>query len=62
MNVFTVEIQKDSNVSQLKDIIKEKKKHAFKHVDADTLELRKVRPEDSQMRWLLIPHSGFNSS
>lgn len=37
--VFTVEIQKDKNLSALKDAIKEKKQQALQFVDADKLKL-----------------------
>jgi hypothetical protein len=37
--VFTVEIQKDKNLSALKDAIKEKKKPALDHIPADKLKL-----------------------
>jgi hypothetical protein len=41
-NVFSVEISKTKPVSILKDLIKEKKKHTFRGIDADTLNLWKV--------------------
>src|SRR6266567_4298754 len=37
--MFTVEIQKNKNVSILKDLIKEKKARHFEHVDASDLDL-----------------------
>jgi hypothetical protein len=36
-NIFTVKIAKTESISALKEVIKEKKKNAFEHVDADTL-------------------------
>jgi len=41
-HVFTVEIEGTKNVSALKDAIKDKKKHAFEHVDADALNIFRV--------------------
>jgi len=41
-HVFPVEIASNKTVGTLKELIKEKKQHAFEHVDADTLELFKV--------------------
>jgi hypothetical protein len=40
--VFTVEIANNKTVSILQEIIKNKNKYAFEHVDADTLVLWKV--------------------
>jgi hypothetical protein len=40
--VIWVEISRDALVSVLKELIKNKKPHAFQHVDADSLELWKV--------------------
>jgi hypothetical protein len=40
--VFTIEIQRNKNVSILKDLIKEKKAHRLTHVDASDLELWNV--------------------
>jgi hypothetical protein len=42
-NVLTVKIAKDAKISELKDIIKEKKRLAFQRVDADELYLWQVR-------------------
>ena len=41
-HLFTVKIGKSENVSTLKDMIKEKKTHAFRNIDADSLVLWKV--------------------
>ena len=40
--IFPVKIDAAENVGTLKEPIKEKKRHAFQHVDADTLMLSKV--------------------
>jgi hypothetical protein len=40
--VFRVEISRDSPVSFLQELIKNKKPHAFQHVDPDDLELWEV--------------------
>ena len=42
--VFPVKIAKDANIGDLRDLIKEKKPHAFQHVDADALDIWKVWP------------------
>jgi hypothetical protein len=42
VNVFTVKVEKNANISALKDIIKQKKPRAFQHVDADDLDIWKV--------------------
>ena len=42
-HVFTVEIVGNKNISTLKELIKDKKKHAFGDIDADVLKLLKVR-------------------
>jgi Crinkler effector protein N-terminal domain len=41
-HIFPVEILASKNVGTLKQVIKEKKKHAFDHIDADALVLWKV--------------------
>jgi len=41
-HIFPIEIAEYKTVGALKDDIKDKKKHAFQHVDADTLVLWKV--------------------
>jgi Crinkler effector protein N-terminal domain len=41
-HIFPVEISASKNVGALKDVIKEKKKHTFEHVDADALVLWSV--------------------
>jgi Crinkler effector protein N-terminal domain len=41
-NIFQVEINGDKSVSTLRELIKEKKKHALQHVDADALEIFRV--------------------
>jgi hypothetical protein len=41
-NVFSIEIASTKNVSALKELIKDEKKHAFNRVPADTLVLWKV--------------------
>jgi hypothetical protein len=43
VNVFKVKIAKDADIGDLKDLIKEKKRRAFHHVDADALDLWQVR-------------------
>jgi hypothetical protein len=49
--VFTVEIPSTKNVDVLKDFIKDKKKHAFEQVDANTLRLWKVSiPVDTDFK------------
>ena len=40
--VFSVEIPNTKTVAVLKDVIKDKKKHAFKNVDADALDVWNV--------------------
>jgi hypothetical protein len=64
-HIFTIEIQGTKNISALKEVIKDKKKHTY-HVDADALKLFKVslpvdgldaklkrfRPEDEGVRSL----------
>jgi hypothetical protein len=40
--VFSVEIANNKVISALRETIKDKKKHAFEHVDADTLVLWKA--------------------
>jgi hypothetical protein len=42
INIFGVEIKDNKKVSDLKEAIKDKKKHAFEHVDADELEVYHV--------------------
>jgi hypothetical protein len=39
---FSLDVSGTKNVSELKEAIKEKKKHTFRDVDADTLKLWKV--------------------
>jgi hypothetical protein len=46
---FTVQIQKDSNISALRKLIKEEKKPLFDSVPADTLQLFKVREGPTQV-------------
>jgi hypothetical protein len=41
-HIFGVEIKDNKKVSDLKEFIKDKKKHAFQHVDADALEVYQV--------------------
>jgi hypothetical protein len=41
-HVFTIEIVDSKNVSALKELIKDKKKPAFDHVPADSLNLFRV--------------------
>jgi hypothetical protein len=41
-HIFSVDIAPTESVSALKDLIKEKKKHAFRDVDADSLKLWNV--------------------
>jgi hypothetical protein len=41
-HIFAIDIDGAKKVSFLKEVIKDKKKHAFQHVDADTLEVFKV--------------------
>jgi hypothetical protein len=41
-NIFPVKIDSTESVGVLKDLIKDKKQHAFEHVDANTLVLWKV--------------------
>jgi hypothetical protein len=41
-HIFGVEIKDNKKVSDLKKSIKEEKKHAFQHVDADALEVYQV--------------------
>jgi hypothetical protein len=49
-HVFTIEIVDSKNVSALKKAIKDEKKHAFQHVDADTLNIFRVSfPEDDDL-------------
>ena len=49
--VFTVKIAASESVSTLRETIKDKKKHAFEHVDADTLVLWKVSiPVDESVK------------
>jgi hypothetical protein len=40
--IFPIEIAERKTVGALKDVIKDKKEHAFQHVDADALLLWKV--------------------
>jgi hypothetical protein len=47
--VFPVEIANNKTIGALKDAIKEKKKPAFDHVPADTLDLWKVSGFDSPL-------------
>ena len=47
-HVFPVEISVSKTVSALKDMIKEKKKHAFEQVDADALVLWSVSIPDDE--------------
>jgi hypothetical protein len=47
--VFTIEILSTKNVSALKRAIKDEKKHAFEHVDADTLVLWMVSKFDCDL-------------
>ena len=44
-SVFTVKIAREENVSALKKAIKEEKPHTFQHVEADTLDIWKVRAQ-----------------
>ena len=41
-NAFSVQILPSKTVDQLKDAIKQKKKNALNHIDADQLEIWKV--------------------
>jgi hypothetical protein len=41
-HVFPVKIASTESVGTLKEAIKDKKKHAFQHVDADTLDIFRV--------------------
>jgi len=41
-HVFVIKMERTESISALKDAIKDKKRHAFQHVDADTLVLWKV--------------------
>jgi len=43
-SVFPAKIAKGAKIGDLKNLIKEKKSHAFQHVDADDLDLLQVRP------------------
>jgi hypothetical protein len=47
-HIFPVEIATTRTVGALKDAIKEKKQHAFQHVDADDLVLWRVFVPDNQ--------------
>ena len=40
--VFSIEITKSKTISVLRDAVKDKKRHAFQHVDTDALFLWKV--------------------
>ena len=60
--VFTVEIADTKNVSALKYAIKEKKPVAFQHVDADAIDLWKVRERIGQRSLPLIYPAGLHSS
>jgi hypothetical protein len=50
-NVFTVKIADDANISALKVAIKQKKPHAFQHIDADDLDLCQVRARACSSRF-----------
>ncbi|KAI9448767.1 hypothetical protein BJY52DRAFT_303470 [Lactarius psammicola] len=50
-HIFTIEIMDTKNVSALKKAIKDEKKHAFQHADADALTLWKVSfPADQNLK------------
>jgi hypothetical protein len=66
-HIFAIDIDGSKKVSALREFIKDKKKHAFQHVDADALdvfqtnlpvdddlgvELKRFRPEDEADRRL----------
>ena len=42
--IFPVKIASTESVGTLKEWVKDKKKHAFEHVDAEALNVWKVRP------------------
>ena len=51
IHVFPVKIASTESVGALKELIKDKKKHAFERVDADTLNVWKVSfPVDDDLR------------
>jgi hypothetical protein len=41
-HIFPVKITRTESVRTLKKVIKEEKKHVFRHIDADTLKIWKV--------------------
>jgi hypothetical protein len=49
-HIFAIEIEDNKKVSALRDVIKDKKKHAFEHSDADALQIYKVSfPVDPEL-------------
>jgi hypothetical protein len=64
-HIFGVEIKDNKKVSDLKEFIKDKKKHAFQHVDADALEVYKVSFPvddglDAKLRRFQAEHDGVH--
>ena len=57
-NTFPVEINAAKNVSTLKEFIKEQNKHAFQHIDANTLMLWKVSIPYCNINTLAEPPAG----
>ncbi|KAM6492770.1 hypothetical protein JOM56_012494, partial [Amanita muscaria] len=52
--IFPVEIASTKTVGNLKEAIKDKRKHSFQHVDANKLVLRNVSLHfDSKLEWNL---------
>jgi hypothetical protein len=58
-HIFSVKINCTESVGTLKKAIKEEKKHAFQHVDADTLNIWKVGTlVDTHVPMLITPFVG----